>query len=129
MLFDLLLYKYPLLAKGVFELLVRLFTRKRTLLETLLQIQMLENPKSIQVLGKVKVYHAELRRLIEDADQWLNKSNTQSKKAKRRVTEIFAFYARICRADADVEGAGDTPLLDVSAAAGLPAEEPEAAAD
>ena len=37
-LFDLLLYKYPLLAKGVFELLVRLFTRKRTLLETLLQI-------------------------------------------------------------------------------------------
>jgi hypothetical protein len=35
-LFDLLLYKYPQLAKGVFELLVRLFARKRTLLENLL---------------------------------------------------------------------------------------------
>lgn len=68
MLFDLLLYKYPLLAKGVFELLVRLFTRKRTLLETLLRIQMLENPKSVQVLKQVKSYHSELRRLIEDAD-------------------------------------------------------------
>jgi len=34
-LFDLLLYKYPILSKGVFELLVRLFTRKRTLLENL----------------------------------------------------------------------------------------------
>ena len=37
-LFDLLLYKYPALAKGVFELLVRLFTRKRTLLENLMSI-------------------------------------------------------------------------------------------
>ena len=37
-LFDLLIYKYPLLAKGVFELLVRLFTRKRTLLENLMNI-------------------------------------------------------------------------------------------
>lgn len=37
-LFDLLLYKYPVLSKGVFELLVRLFTRKRTLLESLQSI-------------------------------------------------------------------------------------------
>lgn len=37
-LFDLLLYKYPALAKGVFELLVRLFTRKRTILENLMTI-------------------------------------------------------------------------------------------
>jgi hypothetical protein len=47
----------------------------------------------------VKSFHTELRRLIEDADQWLNKSNTASKRAKRRVTEIFTFYAQICRAD------------------------------
>ena len=74
-LFDLLLYKYPVLAKGVFELLVRLFTRKRTLLENLMKIQMLENPRSIQVLRKVKKYYTELRKYIDDADQWLNKSN------------------------------------------------------
>lgn len=52
-LFDLLLYKYPQLAKGVFELLVRLFARKRTLLENLLQVKMLENPRSIKTLKKV----------------------------------------------------------------------------
>jgi hypothetical protein len=52
-LFDLLLYKYPALAKGVFELLVRLFTRKRTLLENLMHIQMLENPRSIRILSKL----------------------------------------------------------------------------
>jgi hypothetical protein len=37
-LFDLLLYKYPNLSKGVFELLIRLFARKRTLLENLQKI-------------------------------------------------------------------------------------------
>jgi hypothetical protein len=37
-LFDLLLYKYPALANRVFELMVRLFTRKRTLIENLMKI-------------------------------------------------------------------------------------------
>lgn len=88
-LFDLLLYKYPQLAKGVFELLVRLFARKRTLLENLMQIQMLENPRSIKTLKKVKSMFSELRKYVDDADQWLNKVNAQSRKAKFRVTEIF----------------------------------------
>jgi len=67
-LFDLHLYKYPVLAKGVFELLVRLFTRKRTLLENLMKIQMLENPKSVKILEKTKKYYTELRKLKNDAD-------------------------------------------------------------
>ena len=67
-LFDLLLYQYPNLAKGVFELLVRLFTRKRTLLENNMKIQMLENPRSIIVLNQVKSCHSELNRYIEDTE-------------------------------------------------------------
>jgi hypothetical protein len=67
-LFDLLLYQYPILAKGVFELLVRLFTRKRTLLENIMKIQMLENPRSIIVLNQVKSCHSELNRYIEDTE-------------------------------------------------------------
>lgn len=78
-LFDLLLYKYPVLANGVFELLVRLFTRKRTFLENLMKIQMLENPKSIRVLREIQKYYSELRKFVEDADQWLNKSTLQSR--------------------------------------------------
>ena len=64
MLFDLLLYKYPQLAKGVFELLVRLFARKRTLLENLLQVKMLENPKSIKTMKRVQRMHSELKRYV-----------------------------------------------------------------
>ena len=67
-LFDLLLYKYPQLAKGVFELLVRLFARKRTMLENLMQIQMLEDPRSIKTLKKVKQHLRELKKFIDDAD-------------------------------------------------------------
>ena len=76
MLFDLLLYKYPQLAKGVFELLVRLFARKRTMLENLMQIQMLEDPRSIKTLKKVKHHLRELKKFIDDADQWINKTNS-----------------------------------------------------
>lgn len=96
-LFDLLLYKYPSLAKGVFELLVRLFTRKRTLLESLMNIQMLENPRSIWILGKVKKYSTEMKKLIEDAEHWLNKTNKQSKNIKYRATQIFKFFTQICQ--------------------------------
>jgi seryl-tRNA synthetase len=95
-LFDLLLYKYPLLSKGVFELLVRLFTRKRTLLENLQGIQMLENPRSIQVLMKIKEYYSELKKSIEDADLWLNKVNEQSKKQKTKVIMIFTYFSQCC---------------------------------
>ena len=55
-------------AKGVFELLVRLFTRKRTLLENIMKIQMLENPRSIIVLNQVKSCYSELNKHIEDTE-------------------------------------------------------------
>ena len=64
-----------------------------------MKIQMLENPRSIQVLRKVKKYFTELRKYIDDADQWLNKSNQQSKKSKYRVTQIFSFFSQICKED------------------------------
>lgn len=75
---------------------------------------MLEHPKSIKVLATVKNYHTELRRYIEDADQWLNKSNTQSKRVKRRVTEILTFYASICREEPE-EQEEVAPVIDVLA--------------
>lgn len=57
---------------------------------------MLESPKSIQTLNKIKKSHEELRKYIEDADEWLNKSNPRSNTSKQRVTEIFQFYTTIC---------------------------------
>jgi len=73
-----MLYKYPVLAKGVFELMVRLFARKRTLLENLQKIQMLEMPKSIRALQQITEYSAELKNYIIDADLWLNSANAKS---------------------------------------------------
>jgi hypothetical protein len=51
-----------------------------------MNIQMLENPRSIWILGKVKKHTAELKKLIEDAEHWLNKTNKQSKNIKYRAT-------------------------------------------
>ena len=43
---------------------------------------MLESPKSIKTLNQIKKSHEELRKYIEDADVWLNKSNPRSNKRK-----------------------------------------------
>ena len=55
-LFDLMLYKYNELNYTAFELLIRFFNRKASLLECLSNIQILENKKSIDILNKVKVF-------------------------------------------------------------------------
>ena len=49
----------------------------------------------------MKKYHSELKRYIHDADQWLNKSNQQSKKTKYRITQIFKFFSQICQEKPD----------------------------
>lgn len=36
---------------------------------------MLENPKSIKTMKRVQKMHAELKRYVSDAEQWLNKVN------------------------------------------------------
>ena len=50
-LFDLLLYRYPTLAKSVFELLSIYFLRTRTITSGLLNVQILESSKSISTLN------------------------------------------------------------------------------
>lgn len=75
MLFDLLLYKYPDLNKAAFELLVRYFTRRRTMIECLNNVQLLESKQSIDILNKVKVYNDELKKYMSDALDWMNKKD------------------------------------------------------
>ena len=57
---------------------------------------MLENPRSIQVLMKVKEYYSELKKSIEDADLWLNKTNEASRKQKTKVIQIFTYFSQCC---------------------------------
>ena len=57
---------------------------------------MLENPRSIQVLMKVKEYYSELKKSIEDADLWLNKTNEASRKQKVKVINIFNYFSQCC---------------------------------
>ena len=57
-LFDLLLYKYNELNYTAFELLIRFFNRKASMLECISNIQILENKKSIDILKKVLEFKA-----------------------------------------------------------------------
>lgn len=74
-LFDLMLYKYNELNYTAFELLIRFFNRKASLLECLSNIQILENKKSIDILNKVKVFTTQLRIYMSEADMFMNESD------------------------------------------------------
>lgn len=96
MLFDLLLYKYPELNQTAFDLLVRYFTRRRTLLESLNNLQILEGKQSIEVLNKVKVYQAELKIFEKDLSDWIEKLDKNSTHNKLRCREIFRHLTHYC---------------------------------
>lgn len=58
---------------------------------------MLENPRSIQVLNKIKEYQSELKKHMEDSEIWLNKSTDQGRVVKTKVIQIFMFFSQICQ--------------------------------
>ena len=55
-----MLYKYNELNYTAFELLIRFFNRKASMLECISNIQILENKKSIDILKKVLEFKAQL---------------------------------------------------------------------
>lgn len=95
-LFDLLLYKYNELNYTAFELLIRFFNRKASMLECISNIQILENKKSIDVLKKVLEYKAQLQIHKQESDTFMNESDKFSLALKLKVGEIFGKLARFC---------------------------------
>lgn len=97
-LFDLMLYNYPELNNAAFELIVRFFNRKATLLECLGNIQILESTKSIDILNKVKVFKQQLAVQVKESDYYMSQSDKNARENKKRVGEIMSFLAAYCTA-------------------------------
>jgi len=97
-LFDLMLYNYPELNNAAFELIVRFFNRKATLLECLGNIQILESTKSIDILNKVKVYKQQLAIQVKESDYYMSQSDKNARENKNRVGELMSFLAAYCTA-------------------------------
>ena len=74
-LYDLLLYRYPELTKGVYGLLVKYFLRKRICLESIANVQVLENKNSTKMLNDIKKLTQELKKLQSESSFWINKNN------------------------------------------------------
>ena len=95
-LYDLLLYQYPELTKGVYGLLVKYFLRKRICLESIANVQVLENKNSTKMLNDIKKLTQELKKLQSESSFWINKNNQYGKDQKERVTTIFSELERLC---------------------------------
>ena len=97
-LFDLMLYNYPELNNAAFELIIRYFNRKATLLECLSNVQILQSTKSIDILNKVKVYKQQLQIQVKEADYYMTGNEKAGKENKNRVAELMSFLAAYCTA-------------------------------
>ena len=95
-LYDLLLYRYPELTKGVYGLLVKYFLRKRISLESIANIQVLENKDSTKMLNDIKKLSTELKKLQSEASFWMTKNNQYGKDSKERVSNIFYELEKLC---------------------------------
>ena len=82
-LFDLLLYRYPELSRRVYSLLVRYFLRKRSNVEALSRVQLLESKASIAALEKVKMNFHELTKLKNETTLWITANNEYGTQAKK----------------------------------------------
>jgi len=102
-LFDLMLYKYPELNQTAFELLIRFFNRKSSLLECLSNMQILESKKSIDILNKVKTAKAQLQIFQQEAEMFMNDSDKNAIGQKVRCAEIFTYLTRYCTITNKVE--------------------------
>jgi hypothetical protein len=91
-----LLYKYNELNYTAFELLIRFFNRKASMLECISNNQILENKKSIDILKKVLEFKAQLQIHKQESDSFMNDSDKFSLAIKVKVGEIFGKLARFC---------------------------------
>jgi hypothetical protein len=73
-LFDLMLYRSPEMTKRVFALLVSYFTRKRTLIEAMTSMKILETAKSIQTMNRIKRLNIDLTKLKKEMQFWIMKN-------------------------------------------------------
>jgi len=74
-LFDLMLYRSAELTKRVFSLLVYYFTRKRTLIEAMETMKILETAKSIHTMSRIKKLNIDLQKLKKEMMFWIMKNS------------------------------------------------------
>lgn len=84
-----MLYRYPILTKSVFELLSIYFLRTRTLISSLINVQILESSRSIHTLNQIKEFQNELKALQSETSFWLSKSNEYGNNKKESASMIF----------------------------------------
>ncbi len=125
-LFDLLLYQYNELNQVAFELLVKYFNRKSTLLEALQNIQILESEKSIEILTKTKEFSSQLKNFQQEAEMFMINNEGESKAKKANIAEIFTFLTRFLIIPATkTPKASSIPQSFKKRSSGIAAEEPE----
>jgi hypothetical protein len=84
-LLDLVMYKHPALAYDVFQLMLKNFSQRTTLLQYLSNIQLLESEHEVETMQRAKAYLKELSGYAETSEFWLGLNEEEMPSARRMV--------------------------------------------
>lgn len=93
---DILLYERGELKNKAFSILVRFFTQRKALIDSLKEVQLLETPSSIETYRSVSRILLELKQMSENAEYWIGELDRNSVTNAKKTIKALDFLSQLC---------------------------------
>jgi len=90
---DLILYQNEGLLNKAFALLIRFHSQRKSLLDLLRSVQMLESDQAIDTLRNIELTLTNLRRMAQNSEFWLGQTDRESIKTSQKTIGIFDYLS------------------------------------
>lgn len=90
---DILLYERGELKNKAFSILVRFFTQRKALIDSLKEVQLLETPSSIETYRGVSRILLELKQMSENAEYWIGELDRNSVTNAKKTIKALDFLS------------------------------------
>lgn len=92
---DLIMYHDEKLLNKAFSLLIRFHSQRKSLLDLLRSVQMLESDQAIETLRKIEQMLTDLRKIAQNSEFWLGQNDRESLKTAKQTVDIFNFLSNL----------------------------------
>lgn len=109
---DLILYKNEGLLNKAFSLLIRFHSQRKSLLDLLSSVQILESDEAIDTLHTIEDKVTELRKMAQNSEFWLGQTDRESVKTAKKTVDILEYLSELLvEKPADDESSDEERIL------------------
>ena len=92
---DLILYKNEGLLNKAFSLLIRFHSQRKSLLDLLRSVQILESDEAIDTFHTIEEKLTELRRMAQSSEFWLGQTDRESVRTAKKTVDILEYLSEL----------------------------------